>query len=128
LDLPTLQHISPPRPVGSPRVPRKKPMRRVASVRELAKSFEKMGEENRRDAEAARSRVGFGRSVSGPVGGSRVTDDGSPGLFEVPNNISRTTTGRTSPRKEATQQEPKDEVEVIELSDSSAVPRESVDL
>ncbi|KAG8744930.1 hypothetical protein FRC10_009165 [Ceratobasidium sp. 414] len=125
LNLPPLQHVSPLRPADPPRVPRKKLMKRVASVRELAKSFEKIGEENRKAAEAARSRIGYGRSVSGPVTGSRVA---TPGLAELPNNVPRPTTVRANPQKLVAQDATKDEVEVIELSDPSIVARESVEL
>ncbi|KAG8697875.1 hypothetical protein FRC09_007589 [Ceratobasidium sp. 395] len=127
INLPTLQHISPARPVELSRSPRKR-IRRTASVRELAMSFEKMGEENRQAAEAARSRVGYGRSVSGPVGGSRSMTNESPGLTEVSNNIPQPVTLRTSPQRAAAQQVLKDEVEVIEISDTSTTTRGSVDL
>ncbi|KAG9096991.1 hypothetical protein FRC06_008120, partial [Ceratobasidium sp. 370] len=128
LNLPTLHHVSPPPAAEPPRVPWKKLMKRVASVRELAKSFEKMGEENRKAAEAARGRVGYGRSVSGPAVMSRVAANGSPGLAELPNNIPKPTALGASPRKLIAQEVIKDEVEVIELSDPSIVARESVDL
>ncbi|QRV81879.1 hypothetical protein RhiJN_09894 [Ceratobasidium sp. AG-Ba] len=115
LDLPPLQHVSPPRLIEPLRAPRRKPMRRVASVRELTQSFEKIGEENRRAAEAARNRVGYGRSVSGPTTSGRVA---AP-------DFARPAAKGPSPKKTRPL---KDNVGVIEISDSSVAVRESVDL
>ncbi|CUA74016.1 Mucin-4 [Rhizoctonia solani] len=62
IDMPALQHVSPVRPAtgstrGRPR------MRRVASVKELARSFEQMEEKSREEAEIARN-LGMRRVVS----------------------------------------------------------------
>jgi hypothetical protein len=125
LDLPTLQHVSPP-PAEPVRVPMKKPMRRVASVRDLARSFEEMEKENREAAEAARSRIGYGRSVSGPVGGKRVVSGGSSGA--PGNSVARPATAGAILGRATKKRAPKGEIEVIEVSDSSINVRESVDM
>ncbi|CAE6409191.1 unnamed protein product, partial [Rhizoctonia solani] len=62
IDIPALQHISPPRPITGPARPRPR-MRRAGSVKELAKSFELMEEKSREEAEIARN-VGMRRVVS----------------------------------------------------------------
>ncbi|KAH7345780.1 hypothetical protein B0J17DRAFT_49816 [Rhizoctonia solani] len=72
IDMPVLQHISPPRPTTEPARPRPRPrMRRVGSVKELAKSFELMEEKSREEAKIARN-VGMRRVVS---------DSGKPRLI-----------------------------------------------
>ncbi|EUC55407.1 hypothetical protein RSOL_114830, partial [Rhizoctonia solani AG-3 Rhs1AP] len=64
INMPALQHVSPARPIKEPTRGRPR-MRRVASVKELAKSFELMEEKSREEADIARS-VGARRVVSEP--------------------------------------------------------------
>ncbi|CAE6471207.1 unnamed protein product [Rhizoctonia solani] len=62
IDIPALQHISPPRPTKEPTRSRPR-IRRVGSVKELTRSFELMEEKSREEAEIARS-IGARRVVS----------------------------------------------------------------
>lgn len=121
LDLPTLQHVSPP---PEEPAPRRKTIKRVRSVKEIARNFEVMEEENRKAAEAARARIGFGRVPSGsgsvPVGSRRiVSGEASSGETSASANNTRPASSAKSNKKPA-KRVSKDEVEVIEISDSEA--------
>ncbi|KAF8605698.1 hypothetical protein BDV93DRAFT_605167 [Ceratobasidium sp. AG-I] len=119
LDLPTLQHVS--LPPEEP-APKRKTIKRVRSVKEIARNFEVLEEENRKAAEVARARIGYGRGPSGsdsvPAGSRRiVSGEASSGKPTAPTKGARPAAS-TKPRKKIVERVPKHEVEVIEISDS----------